>query len=81
MVCIGGSPARKSGYYSDLGRLDLVDAGRWPAAAFDARRVREVFPNVKLLQTFRFYTIENGKKGDEFWFDHFRILPEGGDQQ
>lgn len=77
MVCFGGSPACKSGNYADLGRLKLVDDGRWHEAEFDARLVREVFPNVKLLQTFRFYTIENGKKGDEFWFDHFRILPEG----
>lgn len=76
MVCIGGSPDRKSGNYSDLNRLDLVDDGRWHEAEFDARLVREVFPNVKLLQTFRFYTIENGKKGDEFWFDDFCILPE-----
>ncbi|NQT16492.1 MAG: hypothetical protein HQ582_27280, partial [Planctomycetes bacterium] len=76
MVCIGGSAERKSGNYSDLKRLELVDDGRWHEAEFDARLVREVFPNVKLLQTFRFYTMENGKKGDEFWFDDFRILPE-----
>ena len=77
MVCIGGSPARDSGHYSDLKRLDLVDDGRWHEAVFDARLVREVFPDVKLLQTFRFYTNENGKKGQEFWFDNFRILPKG----
>jgi hypothetical protein len=77
MVCVGGSPARDSSYYSDLKRLDLVDDGRWHEAEFDARVVREVFPDVKLLQTFRFYTNENGKEGQEFWFDNFRILPKG----
>jgi hypothetical protein len=75
-VCIGGSHTRDSGRYSDLKRLDLADDDRWHEAEFDARLVRDVFPNVKLLQTFRFYTNENGKEGHEFWFDNFRILPK-----
>ena len=38
--------------------------------------IRQVFPHVKLVQTFRFGTNENGKKGQQFWFDDFRILTE-----
>ena len=76
MVCVGGSRARNSGGYSDLGRLDLVDDDRWHEAQFDARLVRKVFPDVKLLQTFRFYTNGNGKQGQQFWFDNFRIVPK-----
>jgi hypothetical protein len=77
MVCIGGSRARDSGHYSDLKRLDLGDDDHWHEAEFDARLVREVFPNVKLLQTFRFYTNENAREGQEFWFDNLQILPKG----
>jgi len=35
---------------------------------------------VKLVQTFRFYTPEKGKRGQQFWFDDFRILPKGHEQ-
>ena len=76
-VCVGGSSARKSGSYSDLKQLDLTDDDRWHDAEFDARLIRKVFPDVKLLQTFRFYTNQNGKKDQEFWFDNFQILPQG----
>jgi hypothetical protein len=75
-VCIGGSPACEAGGAPDLKQLSLKDDGQWHEAAFDARLIRKVFPNVKLIQTFRFYTNANGKKGDEFWFDNFRILPQ-----
>ncbi|MFC1718956.1 hypothetical protein ACFL6S_35220, partial [Candidatus Poribacteria bacterium] len=43
----------------------------------DARAIREVFPDVKLLQMFRFYTDRNGQEGQQYWFDNFRILPAG----
>jgi len=75
-VCVGGSPARACGD-GDPACLELVDDDRWHEARFDARRVRDVFPHVKLLQTFRFYTGGNGRQGQQFWFDDFRILPEG----
>lgn len=74
-VCIGGSPACKSGGVPNLKQLSLKDDGQWHEAEFDVRLIREIFPNVKLVQTFRFYTNANGKKGDEFWFDNVRIMP------
>jgi hypothetical protein len=39
----------------------------------DVRAIREVFPEVRLLRTFYFYTRGNGQKGQQYWFDHFRI--------
>jgi hypothetical protein len=76
-VCVGKSPAHDPGPYSDLKQLALMDDDHCHEAEFDARLVRNVFPDVKLLQSFRFYTNENGKQGQEFWFDNFRILPKG----
>jgi len=75
-VCIGGSPACEAGGTPNLKQLSLEDDGQWHEAEFDARLIRRIFPDVKLLQTFRFYTNANGKKGDEFWFDNFRIVPQ-----
>jgi len=75
-VCIGGSPACESGSTPDLKHLTLKDDNQWHEAEFDARLIRQLYPDVKLLQTFRFYTNANGKKDDEFWFDNLRIVPE-----
>ena len=77
MVCIGGTETRRAGGYTDLKRYPLTDDDRWHEATIDARVIREVFPKVKLLQMFRFYTMGKGRKGQQFWFDHFRILPAG----
>ena len=56
--------------------LHMID---WAICFDDARatcyQIREIFPNVKLLQMFRFYTNRNGKEGQQYWFDNFRILP------
>jgi len=74
-VCIGGSPARESGNTPDLKQLVLKDDDQWHEAEFDARLIRQRYPDVKLLQTLRFYTNANGKKDDKFWFDNVRIKP------
>lgn len=75
-VCVGGSPARDANGCRDLAACVLDDDGQWHEATIDARWIRKVFPDVKLLQTFRFHTHGNGKKGQHYWFDNFRILPE-----
>ena len=74
-LCIGGSPARSTGGSKDLARYVLQDDDQWHEISIDARVIREAFPDVTLLQMFRFYTHRNGKAGDQFWFDDFRILP------
>jgi hypothetical protein len=76
-VCVGGTTARNAGNYKDLGKVTLTDDDQWHEVEIDARWVREVFPDVKLLQMFRFFTNGNGKEGQQYWFDQFRILPEG----
>ncbi|NOZ22013.1 MAG: DUF1565 domain-containing protein [Planctomycetes bacterium] len=77
MVCVGGTETRKAGGYTDLKRYTLIDDDQWHEITIDARVIREVYPKVKLLQMFRFYTMGKGEKGQHFWFDNFRILPAG----
>ncbi|MBM3957990.1 MAG: hypothetical protein FJ313_08065, partial [Gemmatimonadetes bacterium] len=55
-VCVGGTTARNAGSLKDLGKVTLTDDDQWHEVEIDARWVREVFPDVKLLQMFRFYT-------------------------
>lgn len=78
-VCVGGTSARRSGSAKDLGKYQLVDDNQWHSITFDARVIWEVFPQVRYLQSFQFYTQENGRKGDEFWVDDFAItaMPAG----
>ena len=45
--------------------------------AIDARKIRDVFPDVQLLQMLRFHTNGNGAEGQQFWFDNFRIVRGG----
>ena len=74
-LCIGGTQARAVGSVKDLARYPLLDDDQWHEITIDARTIREAFPDVKLVKLFRFYTQRNGKHGDQFWFDNFRILP------
>ncbi len=74
-VCIGGSPARDVGGYTDLERYELIADDQWHEVTIDARVIREVFPEIKLLKMFRFWTNSSGTKDQQYWFDNFRILP------
>ncbi|MHB8994424.1 MAG: right-handed parallel beta-helix repeat-containing protein [Armatimonadota bacterium] len=69
---VGGSAGRSKNA-NDLGKVILIDDDQWHEATVDVRLIREVYPEVKLLRTFYFYTNGNGKKGQQFWFDDFRI--------
>jgi hypothetical protein len=75
VMYVGGSPTRNNGGNKDLDRVKLVDDDQWHEATVDVRWIREVYPEVKLLRTFWFYTNANGTKGQQFWFDDFRIEP------
>lgn len=77
-VCVGGTSGRSSGDSRDLGKCRLVDDGQWHTLEFDARMVRDTFPNIKYLQSFQFYTQGNGRKGQQFWIDDFAIEPDEG---
>jgi hypothetical protein len=72
-VMYAGGSASRSKNQKDVGKVTLIDDDQWHEAAVDVRLIREVFPEVKLLRTFYFYTNGNGKKGQQFWFDDFRI--------
>ncbi|HCU34086.1 MAG TPA: hypothetical protein DGT21_01190 [Armatimonadetes bacterium] len=75
-VCIGGTAARATGSFPHIEKYTLIDDDRWHEIVLDARTIREAFPQVKLLQMFRFYTVENGAEGQQYWFDSFSIEPE-----
>ena len=70
------SPARLW-QLSRLKKVSLVDDGQWHEAVIDVRAIREVYPEVRRLRTFYLLTRGNGKKGQEYWIDRFRITPEG----
>jgi hypothetical protein len=76
VVYVGGTPTRSNGGNKDLDRVKLVDDDQWHEATVDVRWLREVYPDVKLLRTFWFYTNANATKGQQFWFDDFRIEGE-----
>ncbi len=75
-VCIGGTGTHESGAFPVVDRYTLIDDDQWHEIVLDARTIREVFPQVKLLQMFRFYTVGNGTEGQQYWFDNFSIEPE-----
>ena len=77
-VCLGGTSARRSGGTKDLSKYQLVDDDEWHTIELDARTVREVFPDIKYLQSFQFYTQGNGRKGHTFWVDDFAIEADQG---
>ena len=69
------SSTRDAGSYPHLERYELTDDDQWHEETIDARVIREIFPEVKVLKMFRFYTNSNGENGQQYWFDNFRILP------
>ena len=76
-VCVAASPALNPGAAPVLPGKVLLDDDQWHEVELDARAIRQVYPDVRLLQMFRFWTNANGKQGQQFWFDNFRILPAG----
>lgn len=75
-VVLGGSPARASGATPDLKRWELTDDGQWHSVTLDVRAIREVWPEVRLLRTLYLRTNDNGKPGQQYWIDAFRITRE-----
>jgi len=77
-VCVGGTPTRRFGGSKALSECELVDDNQWHKIILDARVIREVFPAVKYLHAFQFYTQENGREGHEFWIDDFSVEGDVG---
>jgi hypothetical protein len=72
-VTYAGGTAARAVNGPDTKTYRLTDDDRWHEITVDAREIRKVWPEVKLLRTFYLYTNGNGKKGQEFWIDEFRI--------
>ncbi|MEN6547920.1 MAG: right-handed parallel beta-helix repeat-containing protein [Armatimonadia bacterium] len=69
---VGGTASRATNNL-DTKTYTLVDDDQWHEITVDVRTIRQVWPEVKLLHTFYFYTNANGKKDQQFWFDDFVI--------
>ncbi len=74
-MCIAQSPEMNCGSAPHAGDTKLLDDDQWHEVTLDARVIRTLHPNVKLIQKLRFFALGSGKKGQQFWFDNFRILP------
>lgn len=74
---IGGTQSRAQSN-SDTKTYTLIDDNQWHEITMDVRTIREIYPEVKLLRTFYFYTNANGKQDQHFWLDDFTILPASG---
>lgn len=55
----------------------LEDDGAWHTITLDARDIREVYPDVQVLEKIRFEAVEPSRveAGDGFWLDDFYIAP------
>ena len=74
-ICVGGSPKNSAGKYPNLDVCKLIDDGKWHDAVIDARIVRQLVPDIKLLHIFGFCTYSQTIEGQKFWFDDFAITP------
>ncbi len=72
-IYLGGSPGYQSGNAPDLRLCNLVADGEWHRFRLDLSVLKKHDPQLKFLKRFRFYTNENGKKGDFYQLDNFRI--------
>ncbi len=72
---LGGSPGYRANG-RDLKLFTLSADGEWHHARLDLGVLQKTFPQLKYLKRFRFRTDGNGKKGDCFQLDNFRIEPK-----
>jgi hypothetical protein len=76
-VFVAVSPAAQHDKDKRLTDLVLIDDGNWHDLEFDARVVREKYPDVDVLEMMGFIALPNTlvKKGAEFFLDEAHILP------
>lgn len=72
---LGGSPAFAPGQSPNLQSCRLIDDGQWHDIEIDLGAVSGAYSDVEYLCEFGFRTEGNGKPGDAFWIDDFRIIP------
>ena len=75
LVCVGGSSTNSNGSLPLVRSIQLIDDGQWHEAELDARVIREIIPDLKVLKMFQFSTFANTHEGQKFWFDDFGIYP------
>jgi hypothetical protein len=60
----------------DLLPYQLVDDGEWQVLVFDARMIRDVYPEVTMLRRLGMEALSISKPGDTYWLDEAAILSE-----
>lgn len=77
-IYVAVSPAAQVAPEKRVTDLVLVDDGNWHELEFDARVIREKYPDVNVLERLGFTGLPNSlvKKGAQFWLDEAFILPK-----
>ncbi len=73
LIYLGGSGALATGKAPNAKVIELIDDGNWHQAELDVRSVRKIAPDARRIMRFRFATDNNGKPGDQYWIDDFKI--------
>ncbi|MGE4565031.1 MAG: hypothetical protein AB7F32_09175 [Victivallaceae bacterium] len=73
LIYLGGSSALATGKAPNAKVIELIDDGKWHQAELDVRSVRKIVPDARRIMRFRFATDNNGKPGDQYWIDDFKI--------
>jgi len=74
-IYLGGSPAYTPGDHPHTSDYALVDDGEWHEITIDLRKALKFAPDTGYIRDFGFRTESNGKPGQWYWFDEFRICP------
>ena len=74
-VMVGGTSSRTSGALPDTADYELTDDGKWHETTIDVRAIRKICDGLNHIRGFRFYTHQNARKGQQFSFDEFSVLP------
>ncbi|UCE08826.1 MAG: PKD domain-containing protein [bacterium] len=76
-ICLGGSENYDAGSYPVNDAFRLADDSSWHVISFNVtEKIREVYPSANTVIEFEWYTQNNGKQGDEFWFDEVMIFAD-----
>ncbi len=73
LIYLGGSNALAIGNLPNAKVIKLIDDGKWHQAKLDVRSVRKIVPGARRIMRFRVATDNNGKPGDQYWIDNFKI--------
>lgn len=74
-VVLGGTKSFIESLGGEKPKYQFIDDDKWHEITIDARIVKEMKSDVTFLYAFYFYNAETTTKGQMYWFDDFKILP------